>query len=813
MAPAGRDRRREDPLGRLLQRRVSVLDEAGELRTRGLEHDQVLDPGDHPLAVGVAHRRRRAQFRAGAHERVRVRAAVDLDPLPARRLDVHARAVDRLERGDEVARQAQRELLDLPHRLLPGEREHGVLLRVGRHDVGVVAGDVDVLQIAGERDPDVEVAEPVLGCGPVDGDHPDLRLAVLVGSDPHAHAGQRISAPDHCTGSAGRCRFVQKAIVARAAGASIGSLDRALSLMIGERPHRDRALPHRDLRRRRHRIRRRPPRLRRPADRRRRAGPGPGAGRATAGVIDGGGLPAHPGAGQHPPPPVPVGHPRHRPGRDAVRLADDAVPDLGRARRGDRPRRRRRQPRLAGADSGCTTSSDHHYVFPERRRRSAGGRDRRRAADRVRFHPARGSMDLGQSDGGLPPDSVVEDRDAILAATAAAIDRWHDPSRGLAAADRRRPLLAVQRHRRADARGRRARPRRGRAPAHPPGRDRRRGGVLPRALRLHAGRVRRASSAGSATTSGWRTASTSTTRRSSASRATGTGVAHCPTSNGRLGLGRRPDRAAAESAGVPVGLGVDGAASNESGRMVDELHQALLVARLRDGPLALTAREALAMAHARRRALPRPRRASSARSSPASSPTWRSGASTGSPATGSRTRSCTLVFGAPTLDRLFVGGRPIVADGRLLDRRRATRWPAPRPQAAARCGRARPRPDRDGSRIRRGARAADRGVARRWRAGRRLAGRRHLAVLRAAARLRRLLDLSAFGWPPLTATGRAGDRGDLHAGPAGAPGRPSGLAGGRPGPRVLRGAARARSRSGTRRPSAATSASRCPPAR
>ena len=65
--------------------------------------------------------------------------------------------------------------------------------------------------------------------------------------------------------------------------------------------------------------------------------------------------------------------------------------------------------------------------------------------------------------------------------------------------------------------------------------------------------------------------------------ATGTGVAHCPTSNGRLGSGVAPMPRVADRRCAIVGLGVDGAASNESGRMVDELHQALLVARVRDG--------------------------------------------------------------------------------------------------------------------------------------------------------------------------------------------------------------------------------------
>ena len=80
------------------------------------------------------------------------------------------------------------------------------------------------------------------------------------------------------------------------------------------------------------------------------------------------------------------------------------------------------------AKTGCTTTTDHHYVFPH-----DGGdvlQAEIAAAQRVglRFHPTRGSMDLGQSKGGLPPDSVVEDIDAILAATEAAVDTYHDTS-------------------------------------------------------------------------------------------------------------------------------------------------------------------------------------------------------------------------------------------------------------------------------------------------------------------------------------------------------------------------------------------------
>src|SRR2546429_4221903 len=80
--------------------------------------------------------------------------------------------------------------------------------------------------------------------------------------------------------------------------------------------------------------------------------------------------------------------------------------------------------------SGCSTTTDHHYVFPS----GAGGllEAEIEVAARlgIRFHPCRGSMDLGQSKGGLPPDNVVEDVDAILAATDDAIGRFHHPAPG-----------------------------------------------------------------------------------------------------------------------------------------------------------------------------------------------------------------------------------------------------------------------------------------------------------------------------------------------------------------------------------------------
>jgi cytosine/adenosine deaminase-related metal-dependent hydrolase len=147
--------------------------------------------------------------------------------------------------------------------------------------------------------------------------------------------------------------------------------------------------------------------------------------------------------------------------------------------------------------------------------------------------------------------------------------------------------------------------------------------------------------------------------------ATGTGVAHCPTSNGRLGSGiaRVRDLLAA---GAPVGLGVDGSASNESGKMIDELHQALLAARFAHGPLALSVRESLRLATmGGARCLGREGELGSLEVGKlADVALWQVGGLAGA---GIADPLCTLVFGAPALDRLWVHGRPVVSDGQLVN--------------------------------------------------------------------------------------------------------------------------------------------------
>jgi cytosine/adenosine deaminase-related metal-dependent hydrolase len=211
----------------------------------------------------------------------------------------------------------------------------------------------------------------------------------------------------------------------------------------------------------------------------------------------------------------------------------------------------------------------------------------------IRFHPTRGSMDLGKSDGGLPPDSITEDRDAILQASADAIDRFHDPSPAsmlriaLAPCS---PFSSTQGLMRETAEF--ARRRGVRLHTHmAETRDEEefcleRFGVRP---------VEYLEQLGWLGDDVWLAHCVHLDEREVHKFGeTRTGVAHCPSSNARLGAGMAPV-AALLGAGAPVGLGVDGAASNEAGELAGELRQALLVARLKGGPQALTAREALAL--------------------------------------------------------------------------------------------------------------------------------------------------------------------------------------------------------------------------
>ncbi len=242
--------------------------------------------------------------------------------------------------------------------------------------------------------------------------------------------------------------------------------------------------------------------------------------------------------------------------------------------------------------SGCTTSSDHHYLWPHGSRID----DEIEAAGElgIRFHASRGSMSLGESQGGLPPDSVVEDEDAILADCRRAIETFHQRERfGMV-------RIVV-------------------APCSPFSVTpdlMRESAALARSygVRLHThlaetkdeeefclARFGRRPVA-YAEDLGWTGRDVWHAHCVHLSEAeidlfvrTGTGAAHCPSSNMRLGSGIAPIRRLLDR-GASVGLGVDGSASNDGAHLLGEARQAMLLQRVLGNPAALTAQEALELA-------------------------------------------------------------------------------------------------------------------------------------------------------------------------------------------------------------------------
>jgi cytosine/adenosine deaminase-related metal-dependent hydrolase len=242
--------------------------------------------------------------------------------------------------------------------------------------------------------------------------------------------------------------------------------------------------------------------------------------------------------------------------------------------------------------SGCTTTSDHTYLWPNGARLD----DEIAAAQAmgVRFHAARGSMSVGESQGGLPPDAVVEPEESILRDSQRVIERYHDPSRYAmlrvvlapcspfsVSPDLMRESVRLARAHQvhshthlAETRDEAAycQERFGRTPVELAEDLEWVGPDVWHAHVVHpaAGEV----------------------ARLGASR---TGVAHCPTSNMRLASGIAP-LGALRAAGARVGLGVDGSASNDGSHLLAEARQALLLHRVQGDPAALSAREALWLA-------------------------------------------------------------------------------------------------------------------------------------------------------------------------------------------------------------------------
>jgi cytosine/adenosine deaminase-related metal-dependent hydrolase len=312
--------------------------------------------------------------------------------------------------------------------------------------------------------------------------------------------------------------------------------------------------------------------------------------------------------------------------------------------------------------SGCGTVFDHHYLFPQGAEGIVEAEVQAAGELGVRIVASRGSMDLGESDGGLPPDSVVETIDRILADTQR-LAALHEPGHGA------RVQIAV-------------------APCSPFSVTRElmtESAALARSLglqlhthlaetveeeafcreRFGCSPVEYLESLGWLAEDVWCAhcvhLSTADVGRFAE---TDTGVAHCPTSNLRLGAGIAPVRQLLD-AGVRVGLGVDGSASNERSDLFYDVKQALLVARAVGGPGALTAREALRLATRGGAAvLGRDDIGELSPGACADVAVWRTD---GLELGGAEDPVAALVLSGPhRVDRLYVGGEPVVRGGALV---------------------------------------------------------------------------------------------------------------------------------------------------
>ncbi|GAA0766742.1 8-oxoguanine deaminase [Ideonella azotifigens] len=251
--------------------------------------------------------------------------------------------------------------------------------------------------------------------------------------------------------------------------------------------------------------------------------------------------------------------------------------------------------------SGCTTSSDHLYLYPNGVKLDHS--IEAAAEIGMRFHAARGSMSVGESAGGLPPDSLVEDEAAILADTQRLIETYHDaePLAMLRVVAAPCSPFSVSRDLMRES-ARLARALGTRMHTHLAENDH---DVAYSLAKFGMTPAQYAESLGWVGDDVWHAHCVKLDDAGIARfAATGTGVAHCPCSNMRLASGIAPVRRML-NAGVPVGLGVDGSASNDGAHMLGEARQALLLARVGrslgpfgcdHGPAEMTARNVLEVA-------------------------------------------------------------------------------------------------------------------------------------------------------------------------------------------------------------------------
>ena len=310
--------------------------------------------------------------------------------------------------------------------------------------------------------------------------------------------------------------------------------------------------------------------------------------------------------------------------------------------------------------SGCTLTSDHLYLFPNGSRLD----DTIAAASQVglRFHPTRGAMSIGVRDGGLPPDTLVEAEPAILKDCIRVIDAFHDDSEGA--------MVRV-----------------GIAPCSPfsVSRDLMRDAAIlarDKGVMMHTHLAENdedikyslakfgcrpgqyAEDLGWTGEDVWHAHCVKLDGQEiDLISRSGTGVAHCPCSNCRLGSGIAPIRQMRD-AGVKVGLGVDGSASNDTGNLIGEARLAMLLQRVQNGADAMSANEALFIAtRGGAQVLGRSDCGQIAVGKRADIAVWDI---TGIHSAGSWDPAALVLAGPNKVRDLFVEGRHIVADGCMM---------------------------------------------------------------------------------------------------------------------------------------------------
>ena len=309
--------------------------------------------------------------------------------------------------------------------------------------------------------------------------------------------------------------------------------------------------------------------------------------------------------------------------------------------------------------SGCTLTSDHLYLYPNGARLD----DTIDAATEIglRFHATRGAMSIGESDGGLPPDALVEREEAILEDCIRVIDAFHDPSEGAMVRVGVAPCspFSVSRELMRDA-ALLARDKGVMMHTHLAENDE---DIAYSEAQFGCRPGQYAEELGWTGPDVWHAHCVKLDEQEidlfAQSR---TGGAHCPCSNCRLGSGIAPVRDMVD-AGVPVGLGVDGSASNDSSNLVAEARQAMLLQRVSRGADAMSAREALRLAtRGGAEVLGRHDCGQIAPGKRADLALWDV---TGIDSAGSWDKAALLLAGPQRVRHLFVEGRQVVRDGLL----------------------------------------------------------------------------------------------------------------------------------------------------